>query len=376
MTNESIIQLADNHLGLYIHIPFCASKCFYCDFVSFAECDSIVHEKYLTALYAEARKWATVLAGRKIDSLYIGGGTPTVLNENNLNSLFNEILTLFDVKIDAERTIEVNPRTIDEKKLAAIEKHINRVSLGVQSFNDNELKIIGRCQSEEDADSAIELIKSAKIPFNLDLIFGLPGQSVKSFQNSLQKAVAFVPNHISLYSLMLSTGTILTEMAKKGAVNLPNEEEVLLMWNAAEEELKKGDYSFYEVSNACKESAYSHHNVAYWLEREYIGLGVAASSYYSGFRIKNSSNLVDYIANSTHAAVNAEKLSSRELFFEGLAMGLRLKEGFDVSFLEKKTGISCPDNIHSEILREGNILRLSDCGFKVANQILSDITLF
>ena len=373
MTSESIIRLADDHLGLYIHIPFCVSKCFYCDFVSFAECDNELHEKYLAAMRAEAKKWANILCGRGIDSLYIGGGTPSTLNEKKLSFLFSEILPLFDIKDTAERTIEVNPRTIDEKKLEIIAKNVNRVSIGVQSFNDNELKIIGRKQSKEDAENALELIKSAKIPFNLDLIFGLPEQSVENFRISLKKAIAFAPNHISLYSLMLENNTKLSEMAENGEVNVAREEDVLLMWSAAEEELQKGGYSFYEVSNACKDGAYSRHNVAYWLEREYIGLGVAASSYYNDFRVKNTANLADYVENSTRAAVSAEKLSARELFFEGLAMGLRLKEGFDVHFLEQKTGITCSDNIHDEIFRKGDILRLSDYGFKVANQILSDI---
>jgi len=370
--DNSPLNLPDDFLGLYLHIPFCLSKCYYCDFVSMEKgsCGSGDIDTYLKALKEEAESKAVNLRGRKVNSLYIGGGTPSILSLKEVDFLFNEIISLFDIDNNAERTIELNPRTINTEKLSLITNHTNRLSLGVQSFNDDELKAIGRAHSGEDARHAIELIKSFDIDFSLDIIFGLPDQNTEVFKDSLHTAITYNPSHISLYSLMLVQGTKMYSQAESGEIIFPSEEKIINMWDVAEDMLEENNYQFYEVSNASKPECFSRHNLAYWLEREYIGLGLSASSYYNNFRFKNTITLDKYIKNSAHSTVYAEKISNNDLLFEGLMTGLRLKNGFDTTYIENKTKLKYQEDLHTEILRKGNTLRLSKKGFRTANQVI------
>ncbi|MEE0943917.1 MAG: radical SAM family heme chaperone HemW [Clostridia bacterium] len=307
--------------GLYVHIPFCVQKCKYCDFVSYTGCD---YSQYIDSLCNELDLWK----GENIDTVFIGGGTPTILPPKLIDKLFTHINRTFKLDQNTEWTVEANPKTVDTEKLMLMKSlGVNRISLGVQSFNDYELKKIGRIHTSKEAQETILLIKEYFSNFNLDIISALPDQSYESFIRTIKTAISFDPTHISCYSLILEEGTPLHAEHKKSPLNLPDEDTERDMYNSMIDILTDGGYHQYEISNFSKKGYECKHNLKYWCCRDYIGAGIAAHSLVNGVRNENTNQLEKYIVGSYSAGTTA--LTNSDKISEYIIMSFRLREGID-----------------------------------------------
>jgi len=307
--------------GLYIHIPFCIKKCAYCDFVSFTSGD---FQKYLDMLFLEMEKYK----GEEIDTVFIGGGTPTVLSAEQLERLFEKVNSTFNILPDSEITVEANPGTLTVDKLKALKKSgVNRLSIGVQSFNDNELKVIGRIHSSKTAIDTINLAKEYFDNINIDLISALPESTKESFFATLKTAVSLGVQHISCYSLILEESTPLFKKYEKGELNLPDEDLEREMYDFAVSFLEEKGFNRYEISNFAKSGKESRHNLKYWNTDDYIGLGISAHSLISGVRYENTCDLEKYL--SGEFLENSFSLTDKDRKTEYIIMRLRLKDGID-----------------------------------------------
>ena len=311
-----------HNLGLYIHIPFCAKKCAYCDFYStFAE--GTVIERYLTALEKEINKWGG-LTDRPIDTIYIGGGTPSLLGER-IGDIVKKVKDSFLVTADAEITVEANPCSISEEFLLSAKKAgVNRLSIGVQSGNDKELKILGRMHTAKKASEAINLAREFGFDnISLDLMLCLPDSNLETLKENLDYITALSPEHISAYMLKIEKNTL---FANKSDLNLPDEDGEAKQYLYMCEYLENKGYEHYEISNFCKEGRESRHNLKYWNCEEYIGIGPSAHSFFEGKRFYYPNDLKGFIANS-QTVLDGEG-GSRE---EELMLALRLKKGVDIT---------------------------------------------
>jgi len=283
-------------LGLYVHIPFCQKKCKYCDFVSFS-CEASIINNYFNALEKEIEN--TIIKDRKISTIYIGGGTPSLCDSKYIVKTLELIKEKFIVHESAEITIEINPGTVNEEKLIDYKiAGVNRISIGLQSTIDRLLKLIGRIHSYEDFLNTYNLAR--KIGFkniNVDLMFALPTQTKEDLIESLNNIISLKPNHISLYSLILEENTELESLVKDGKMELPGEELERKMYHLAKKILEQNGYNHYEISNFAKMGLESKHNIDCWNQEEYLGFGLSAHSYFNNKRYSNISNLDDYIKN-------------------------------------------------------------------------------
>jgi len=363
--------------GLYFHIPFCLKKCKYCDFVSFDD-SNLKKDAYLDALFNEMEEYK----GEKADTVFIGGGTPTSLSMVQLEKLLTKIRESFIISKDAEFTIEANPKTLDAEKLSILKKYgVNRISVGVQSFCNDELLKIGRVHTAEEAIDTVELIKKSGFEnFSIDLMSALPGQRFESFKKNLETAVAINPKHISCYSLIIEENTPLFEEFNRGMLKLPDEDTERKMYDYACEFLHENGYSQYEISNFSKNGYESKHNIKYWECREYIGMGLAAHSYYKGERFSNVDNLSEYINGKYHMN-NAEKLTLKDKIEEFMIMGLRMTKGISKKEFFHRFGME-PEQVYKKELerflntgflqeKDGNIF-LSPKGVSVSNSIMCE----
>ncbi|SHM05383.1 oxygen-independent coproporphyrinogen-3 oxidase [Caldanaerovirga acetigignens] len=317
-------------LALYIHIPFCIKRCAYCDFNSYTELEYV--PSYLDSLKREISFYSNI--ERKISSIYIGGGTPTVLNEKELSSIIDAIHRAFNLSSDLEFTVEANPETVTKEKLEVLrEGGVNRLSLGLQSFNEELLKVIGRIHNAEGFLKNFFMAREAGFNnINVDLIFGLPQQRVEDFLNSLRKLLDLSPEHVSCYSLSVEEGTKFYELKEKGLLFLPSEDEERMMYHAARSILEEGGYSHYEISNFAKSGRECKHNLVYWTYGEYLGLGAGAHSFMDGVRFYNAYGLKDYIEKvkaKGEAVESRERISEPEQQAEFVILGLRLIKGVD-----------------------------------------------
>lgn len=318
--------------GLYIHIPFCYKKCSYCDFVSFGGRQDLL-PPYLHALKEEAKQFK----GAEIDTVFIGGGTPSLMETEQIADLCTFLHQNFNIKGDAEFTMEANPQSLTlDKIIAAKDGGVNRFSVGAQSLSDSVLKDLGRSHTLKQFETAIENIKKADIKnFNLDLIFALPNQTLEMWLKTLNKAVNYGSTHISCYSLIVDENTPLGASYNRGEISLPDEETERLMYKAIKETLEKNGIYQYEVSNYAKKGYECKHNIKYWQAEEYIGLGCAAHSYYNGARYNNTLNLNDYI-NQKDIVTNKEILTKTDMQEEFIFLGLRMNRGIDLSEYKKR----------------------------------------
>ena len=318
--------------GLYVHIPFCARKCRYCDFVSFVNADNYA-DAYLDALEKEAAQYVEM----EFDTVFIGGGTPSVLRANQLERLFNIINSAFKITKNAEFSIEVNPGTLNADKIAAIVNGgANRVSVGVQSFNDNELAEIGRIHNTKEAIRAVNEIYSAGIKnINVDLMTSIPKQSAASLRKSLETAVLLPVTHISAYSLILEEGTPLYEDYEGGKLVLPSDDEDRDNFDMLLGFLSEHGFDRYEISNFAKTGHECRHNIKYWECREYVGLGLAAHSYLDKKRFYNTSDLNKYLRGEFRSE-DVSELNREDLLSEFMMMGLRMTRGVgETEFLNR-----------------------------------------
>jgi len=322
--------------GLYVHVPFCGSKCLYCDFYSIADSSRI--PDWLEGLKHEADLYTG--ESDTFDTLYVGGGTPSFLNDDTLSVIFDHLLGCFSLMPGVEITIEANPDDITREKLTHFKNlGINRVSLGVQSFHDQDLLFLKRRHSAEQAGKALELIKSESDTFSLslDLIFGLPGQTETAWLNSLKQALSYKPEHISCYQLTYEEGTPLSLMRDQGLVTPCEEDRAERMFLSTSRLLEDNGYVHYEISNfALGDENRSRHNRKYWSHTPYLGLGPSAHSFKERRRWWNVPSLETYcaaLAQGSSPVEDTESLTGDQLELEAIFLGLRTKEGFPVKIL-------------------------------------------
>lgn len=320
--------------GIYVHIPFCKSKCTYCDFASFPN-EINKTESYFACLYRETKGRGMQLKGKKFDTVYIGGGTPSVVPPEFIAGELKQIRKYFDLSGSAEITIELNPGTIDEKKAETYKKAgINRFSIGLQSGFDGELKRLNRIHTAKDFLKACELLKGENL--SADILIGLWEQKAEDVKKTVDLAIAGGVKHISMYALTPEVGTPIYTDYLNG--ELLSDDETAEIYDTVRAYLKEKGFNRYEVSNFAVKGYESRHNLNYWKRGEYIGLGVAASSFIDGRRFTNTYSIDEYITDVIYnraAEVSSEKIEGRENNFEFIMLALRTADGIDVNEYKK-----------------------------------------
>ncbi len=371
-------------LEIYIHIPFCVKKCAYCDFLSDTQ-DKDTIEKYVEKLAEEVKAHKRV----KVSTIFLGGGTPSILDVNQIARIFDAIRDNFDVVDNAEITIEANPGTVTVEKLRAYKQcGINRLSFGLQSSNNEELKLLGRIHTYEEFLESYQLARECGFDnINVDLISAIPKQTVSSWEETLEKVIALKPEHISAYSLIVEEGTPFAKMYGEGCPgehDLPSEEEERAIYYRTEGMLSEAGYHRYEISNYAKEGKECKHNLGYWERKEYLGIGLGAASLIDDTRYKNTDDLLFYLEHSSnlHAIQeNVEKLSLEEQMEEFMFLGLRKMEGVSVDEFAStfgKTMEECYGEQIQRLMEQGLLERkdgyvmLTKQGIDVSNYVFSE----
>lgn len=348
-------------LSLYIHIPFCVRKCGYCDFLS-APADEKARDRYVQALLMEIERYrGTETADRKIKTLYIGGGTPSTLSVKQLECIMQKIKCTFNFYGDIEASLEMNPGTASKEKCRALyQMGINRLSIGLQSTNDMELKTLGRIHSYEDFLNTYTWCREAGFQnINVDLMAALPYQTVESYTTGLRKIIHLAPEHISAYSLILEEGTPFYQKYNSGCYPLPDEDQERLMYRETEQILAQAGYERYEISNYAKKGYACRHNLVYWQGGDYLGLGLGSSSYMDGVRFHNTTDLNTYV-NQCAYVEDREELSVQAKMEEFMFLGLRVMAGVSGMEFEKRFGKTMED-VYGDVLRkheEEGLLRI------------------
>lgn len=401
----------EKKLELYIHIPFCMKKCAYCDFLSFSS-DEKTQKDYVESLIREIRYYGAICKDL-VSSIFIGGGTPTWLDADLLIQILDEVYHSFQVQADAEISIECNPGTVTAENMKKyFDAGVNRLSIGLQSADDEELKLLGRVHNFDKFLRTYEMARSTGFRnINIDLISGLPYQNAEKFLETLHKVIRLKPEHLSVYTLMIEKGTPFYDRYKFDAVKqeagmpteiLPDEDEAYRIYKLTQSELKKNGFIQYEVSNYAKKGYECKHNLGYWDRINYLGLGLGASSCMDNVRYRNISDLYDYmnatnqmevkewtnddgsvvVGLSTHES--AFSLTRKAQMEEFMFLGLRKLEGVSRSDFENCFGISI-DAIYKEVMdelraqgllevRNGAVL-LTDKGMDLSNYVLSKFLL-
>ncbi len=341
-----------DELSLYIHIPFCVRKCGYCDFLS-APADEKARDRYVQALLMEIERYqGTETADRKIKTLYIGGGTPSILSVDQLDCIMQKIKYTFNFCDDIEASMEMNPGTASKEKCRALyQMGINRLSIGLQSTNDMELKTLGRIHSYEDFINTYTWCREAGFQnINVDLMAALPYQIVESYTTGLRKIIRLAPEHISAYSLILEEGTPFYQKYNSGCYPLPDEEQERLMYRETEQILAQAGYERYEISNYAKKGYACRHNLVYWQGGDYLGLGLGSSSYMDGVRFHNTTDFNTYVNQGAYVE-DREELSVQAKMEEFMFLGLRVMAGVSGTEFEKRFGKTMED-VYGDVLRK------------------------
>ena len=374
-------------LGIYIHVPFCRSKCTYCDFYSLTSKDDRLMDDYLDAVCAHIKESGALAPGYQVDTVYFGGGTPSFFGADGMATILTAIRRSFDVYQDAEITFECNPDSVSSRLLRKLRSEgFNRVSLGVQSNNDKMLKKLGRPHDYAQVLNAVKKIRRAGYKnLSVDLMYGLPGQTLASWEATLQKVLELAPEHMSCYGLKLEAGTPLYETQEYE--NIPDDDTQADMYLAAVEILRRKGYRQYEISNFAKRGLESRHNLKYWTGGEYLGFGPDASSDFAGKRfkiIRDVHGYIDGIFQGNMVLEDVQEIPLRERAGEYLMTRLRTTYGisgpeyeklFLLPFAALETYL---ENLrqHGQALRaEGGRWRLTAEGFLLSNTILSDLLL-
>lgn len=363
--------------GLYVHIPFCARKCDYCDFLSFAA-GSECYGDYIAALEREM----SVYHGTAVDTIFIGGGTPSVLSAEMIGRLCSLIKKRFVLDAAVEWTMEVNPGTVDADKIAAMRTGgVNRVSIGVQSFNDSELAAVGRIHNAATAADTVRMFANRGFSdISIDLMMSLPYQTEKSFKNSLEQAVALPITHISVYSLIIEDGTPIKEKYDSGVFAEPDEDTDRELYSYTKRFLQSHGFKRYEISNYARDGFESRHNIKYWDCDEYIGVGLGAASYVDGVRRSNTRDMEGYMSGRFFEG-DGEKLTERDKMGEFMMLGLRKTEGVSIAEFEKRFGCDVRSVYKhvidkftaAELLECGDgFIRLSEHGLDLANTVMCE----
>ena len=319
------------NIALYIHVPFCRHKCRYCSFISYVHREDSI-PAYVSALKHELQMRVN---GEHIGSVYFGGGTPSLMPVGYISEILTTIRSLSSLNMTVEITIEANPGTINQIYLTSIKDlGVNRLSLGVQSLNDNELATLGRIHTAIESIDAVKLARSAGFDnLNLDLIYGLPGQSIKNWEATLSEALVLAPEHLSLYALSLEPGTRMYQDIENKQLPAMEPDVAADQYELAENLLSRHGYRHYEISNWAKPSKECHHNLVYWQNRPYIGVGVAAHSHLGNHRFANTPSLDEYLDDFSGKSLPTpemdEEISPELELAETAILGLRLDEGID-----------------------------------------------
>lgn len=368
--------------GIYLHIPFCDTKCTYCDFYSITN-----HSKkneFINCIIKEIKKEAPKLKKKNFNTVFFGGGTPSLLSKNDFERLFESLYSNLNISPDSEITIEANPGTLDDNKLKELSKlPINRISFGVQSFIDNELKFLSRIHNNEQAINSIKSAQDAGYEnINLDLIFAIPGQTLDNWKYNLNMAVKLNTQHVSAYSLIFEEGTPLFSLYKQKKVNPVNIELEREMYDYTMQFLKENGFEQYEISNYAKSGYECKHNLKYWEHKEYIGFGPSAASYIDDYRKVNIRNLGLYIRKINNGEIThdfVELIDNQTSIYEYIMLGLRSRGinfelfrsefgfDFDIKYKEPiniltKTGLAAMDKNH---------INLTSKGYAICDEILS-----
>jgi len=373
-------------LGLYLHLPFCKAKCFYCDFNSYPIKEEKEVLPYVSSLYREIDLYAKKFKNATLKTIYWGGGTPTILSGNWISNIINFLKDNFNTAPNMEITVEANPGTIDKEKLDLLLKAgVNRLSLGAQSFNDYFLKRLGRIHTVPDIISSyLQARESGFDNINLDIMFALPDQTLSDFQSSVKKAVALKPDHLSLYNLTLEEGTEFFKSWEEGRLNLPDEEVECAMYSWAIDFLKKNGFEHYEISNFARPSKRSLHNQIYWHNQPYLGIGAGASSFIKGYRYMNFKDPQRYIQEVERGKFpieEGEKLPRRKRMGETIILGLRTKEGVSYQEFKDRFKIGMDKIFSSQIAqlvdsgllkRDEDKIQLTPRGLFLANYVFQE----
>ncbi len=373
-------MVAGTGVGLYVHIPFCRSKCAYCDFISYPDLDNL-HNEYVAALVQEIAQSPPLL----VRTIYIGGGTPTVLPPSQVSSIIEASRHRFPTRLTTEITVEANPGTVSLEKLTALRASgVNRLSLGVQSFVEAELQLLGRIHDASEAAHAFEVARQAGFHnLSIDLLYGLPGQSLATWRASLEQALALHPDHLSLYSLTIEEGTPLAATVARGQLPTPDPDLAADMYELAQDVLFDSGWLHYEISNwARTPDLVCEHNLIYWRNEPYLGLGVAAHSWLGGRRWSNSPEPQAYLkqVRSGMQPIAAEEAIHSEMEMgETMMLGLRLiSEGVELARFQERFGLDLrtrfadelQDLIHLGLIElDGQRVILSPQGRLLGNQV-------
>ena len=374
--------LAPARRGIYVHIPFCARKCHYCDFNSYA-LDRAAVRSFLRALDAEIALYAREAGDEPFDTLSLGGGTPTCLSGRDLSGLVRRITAAFPFREDAEITCEANPGSSNAEKFAALrEAGVNRLSLGAQSFDDGLLRALGRDHSAGDVVESVRAAREAGFDnLNLDLMFALPGQSLAQWEATLEAALELRPEHLSCYSLIIEEGTPFGELHARGKLSLPGEETERAMFDAARVRLAAAGYVHYEISNFAFPGRESRHNQLYWRIEPYLGLGPGAHGHWNGVRYANVRLPSDYAALVEAGKKPVEEsrpVPLEEEMEDVLVFGMRLLGGVERGRFRERFGIDVLEAYPREVERlrakgllevTEEVVRLTREAVPVANQV-------
>ncbi len=320
---------------IYFHTPFCVKKCKYCDFSSFENKDEFIM-RYFSAANAEIEEKAKRYGREKVESIYFGGGTPTAIETKYIVKTLEKIKESFEIADNAEITVEANPETFDEEKLIMLKKAgFNRISIGVQSFFDDDLKKLGRIHSGKKAEDSVKTAKKYFDNVSIDLMLGLENQSEKRVKENLDKAINLNVSHISAYMLIIEDGTKLKKLVEEGEYIPLSDDESAEVYDFAVDYLEKNGYMRYEVSNFAKNGKRSQHNFGYWQMKNYIGIGLSAHSLFGNKRFYNTSNLFDYIDNPENELLE-EEMSEKDFEEEYIMLALRTSDGVNLKDFEKR----------------------------------------
>ena len=380
-------------LELYLHIPFCERKCAYCDFLS-APADLPVRISYIKKLQQEIAYYGSEFEEYQVSSIFLGGGTPTILEGYQLAAILETVKKYFRLVADAEITVECNPGTLTAGKAEKlVQAGFNRLSMGLQSADDRELQLLGRIHNFAQFLESYDLARKAGFEnINVDLMSALPGQTLKSWQNTLQKVTALRPEHISAYSLIIEEGTPFYErFAEDERIReegghprlLPEEAIERQMYELTQRFLHTKGYERYEISNYAKPGSECRHNCGYWTRKDYLGLGLGASSLVGHQRFQNTSDLKEYLEQEYHH-IHTETLDKKSEMEEFMFLGLRLMTGISRQQFEKTFQVTL-DSVYGEVLRKlkseqlieevAGYVRLTEYGIDVSNYVLSEFLL-
>ena len=378
------------NLELYLHIPFCVRKCNYCDFFSTSGTEE-EQAAYVSAVIQEIQSYQELSGEYEVQTIFLGGGTPSLLTPEQIEQIFNAIYHTFSVNENAEITMEMNPGTVDIEKLRAMKAAgVNRLSIGLQSAQNEELKMLGRIHTYEEFLETWKLTEQAGFKNrNIDLMSALPGQTMESYEDTLSKVLALEPEHISAYSLILEEGTVFYDWYEKGKLDrgawkLPSEEEEYAMGELTIQRLAEAGMHRYEISNYAKSGKECRHNLGYWDRVEYLGIGAGSSSLIKGERfdhIRDRKAYIEKIRNSEPILIDREILSVESQMEEFMYLGLRKIEGVSRTDFQNYFGKNV-DDVYGKILDKleeeqllefsGNRIRLTHRGMDVSNCVLAE----